>query len=109
MAPRPEKFDCKPGEYEKWTELCTASFMAMDMQRRSILDAFTTRDRSLKTHDIDNVFIDELGASEPGACQAKKMLYVHIVQHTRAAANWRVKSNGVDQSFETWGADQNTN
>ena len=101
MAPRPDKYDNCPGDYEEWKELFTASLLALDVQWSKILDAFQG-DKAMKAHDINKVLIDELGMSESAANQAKKMLYVNLLQYTKASANDKVKSNGADLSFETW-------
>ena len=101
MAPRPEKYVNSPAEYEEWRELFTASLMALDVQWAKILDEFKG-EKYLKAHDVNKVLIDELGMSDSAAAQAKKMLYVNLLQYTKGIANGKVKSNDAELSFETW-------
>ena len=64
-APKPEKYDNNPAEYEDWKVLFEASLLAIDVRWDKALSAFND-DKPLKSHDRSKSLIDdsEIAADE---------------------------------------------
>ena len=78
-TPKPDRFNCKPEDYEEWKELFVASMMAMDSIWEPILAApAMTSSKNLKRDDIAE-FLEGIKVDKSIHRQVSKMLYVNLL------------------------------
>ena len=99
-APKPEKFDLKPEEFEEWKELFLAALLALDPQWEAILEGFSG-DKQLTRSDIEKLLVKNK-IDKKIHKQISKFLYTNLLAATKGELNAKVKSNGADLSFETY-------
>lgn len=100
-APKPDKFDLNPADFENWRELFAALMLSMDENWEIIMREFTGK-KALKSKDIDEILTDKCSIRKAVQSKVKSLLYVNLISYTKGEALGKVRSNSSDMSLESF-------